>query len=676
VSYRVRERISRAARWLAPSAVAACGGTIVAGSLEGASAGDALAIVAAAGFLGMLALPAYFASSVVVRALWRAWRPEELGLVEDGGGAPRLAGWVVTIVLCTLALGWALFQGTWLFAGWTAFKPLAMSFAEPMLAVAVALVLVILSRPLARLFAAAVRALDRKWRRRGHASLVSPGRIAIATAVVSISVAYVLWHFAVLPKLGTLDLSPLRAPLAGVAATAVVHALWARFASARRVAGAVLAVLALAAVGTALYAWRARPTMTLAIWGDRPIAGLAVDTLFDLDDIREGVPLAEFQPVPKAGAPHPDIILITIDTVRADHTPPYGGHAEMPVLRDLGERGAVFDWAFSPSNVTRRSIPSMIIGLSPDRVRGRVVGWALRVDPRHVLLPERLRAGGYETAGFMCCDGIWGQDMRTGLARGLEHLETEPHENGLALARMARAWLDARERRSEHRPLFLWMHLLEPHNWQQSSGEPRTDDERRRFYDRALVASDAMLLQVLAAFKDRPPERAPIVIVTADHGEALGDHGQPYHSTDLYDSQIRVPLVITGPNIPAAHIAETVSLTDLVPTVLDLAGFEPVRDGTLDGGSFADLATGRRMPNPEGGVAYAAMIKDRSNPGGIAAIVQGRWKLIDSGSSTELYDLHGDPDERSNLISIKPGVVEPLRRLLRLRFLASERPPF
>src|SRR5690606_38920534 len=111
--------------------------------------------------------------------------------------------------------------------------------------------------------------------------------------------------------------------------------------------------------------------------------------------------------------------LITIDTVRADATPPYGGSAEMPALAALGERGAVFSWAFAPSNVTRRSIPSMVIGLAPNRIRGRVVGWALRVDPRHVLLAERLRAGGYETAGFMCCAGFWSPEVRTGLQRGL-----------------------------------------------------------------------------------------------------------------------------------------------------------------------------------------------------------------------------------------------------------------
>ena len=659
--------------------VAACAGTIVAGAVEDLGAGGIVGAIASTGFLALLALPSLFAGSALVRALWIAWRPSELALVEPDGAAPRLAGWAATVVIGGFALAWAMFQGTWELASWTAFKPLPMSFAEPIVAVTAAFVIAILSRPSARAFGAIARKLDTRWTRRGHATLLSPARIALATALVTMAIVYALWRLLVLPRVGTLDLTPLRAPAAGIATAALAHAAWPRprvTERARRMVGAAIVALAAAAIAAALYAWRAEPSLTLSIWGERPIAGLAIDRIFDLDAIRAGIPLATFAPTPRADAPHPDIILVTIDTVRADHTPPYGGHAEMPVLRGLADRGEVFEWAFSPSNVTRRSIPSMIIGLAPDRVRGRVVGWALRVDPRHVLLPERLHAGGYETAGFMCCGGIWGPEARTGLARGLEHLEIEPRENGLLLARMARKWLETREASGDHAPLFLWMHLLEPHNWQQTSGEPRNDDERRRYYDRTLAASDRMLGELLQSFANRPADRQPIIIVTADHGEALGDHGQPFHSTDLYDSQIHVPLVIAGPGIAHGRIPETVSLTDLTPTILEFAGFEPPPDHDIDGQSFAALATGQRAPDPNGGVAYAAMIRDRSNPGGITAIVQGRYKLVDNGSSIELYDVRLDPDERANLVAIKPHLLSPLRVLLHEHELREDVSPF
>jgi len=236
----------------------------------------------------------------------------------------------------------------------------------------------------------------------------------------------------------------------------------------------------------------------------------------------------------------------------------------------------VFDWAFSPSNVTRRSIPTMVTGLAPNRVRGRVVGWALRVDPRHVLVAERLAAGGYDTAGFMCCKGFWGDEFHTGLQRGLDHLEIEM--SGVELARRARQWVEERDRQHPSKPLFLWMHVIEPHNWAVGPGEGRNEQERKQFYDRSLATSDAALGELLNAFSHRDPGKAPIVIVTADHGEGLGDHGHPFHSTDLYDSQTHVPLVVAGPGVRTAHVGETVSLTDLVPTIeriLRQTGFNP-----------------------------------------------------------------------------------------------------
>jgi arylsulfatase A-like enzyme len=220
------------------------------------------------------------------------------------------------------------------------------------------------------------------------------------------------------------------------------------------------------------------------------------------------------------------------------------------------------------------------------------------------------------------------------------------------------------------------MHILEPHNWTQVTGEPHSEADRGKFYDRSLAASDQMVREVLAAFQHRAPGRAPIVIVTADHGEALGEHGQPYHSTDLYDAQIRVPLVIAGPGIQPQHVAETVSLTDVVPTVLELAGFDATRGANLDGRSLMDLATGARAGDPDGGVAFAAMIKDRSNPGGITAVVKGRWKLVDNHGNLELYDTRRDPDEHDNVLGQHTDVAADLHKLLDARTAAGAASPF
>jgi arylsulfatase A-like enzyme len=670
-----RARLASAARWLAPSAAAACAGAAIAGTIDGAGMASIPGAIAAAGFVAIIAFPVLFAASAAIRGTWAAWQPRALGdaLIEDGGGAPRLAGWAISVILGAMLVAWAAFQSTWMLAWWTAFKPFPVSVAETIVAVGAALVAAALSRPIARAATALLRRLDARWRRTGRRSLLTPGRVALGGTAIGLAIICIAWRIEVQPHLGPVELGVLTGPAAAIATAAIVHALWPRLGRARVVVGGLAGLAAIGAVGTALVAWRASPSLTLEIWGDRPVAGLAIDELFDTGAIRNRIALAQFRPTPRPGAAHPDIIVITIDTVRADHTPPYGGKAVMPVLAALAARGAVFDWAFSPSNVTRRSIPSMFIGLQPDRVHGRVVGWALKVDPRHVMVAERMLAGGYDTAGFMCCEGFWGTQYHTGLERGLAHLEIEP--SGVALARKARAWLDERERHPTGRPLFLWMHILEPHNWWHGGPPPPSRADRDRIYDRVLGQVDDMLGIVLGAFDHRASGQGPIIIITADHGEALGDHGQPYHSTDLYDSQTHVPLVIAGPGIAAHRVDETVSGNDLTPTLLDLAGFAPPGD-PMDGISIADLATGARAGDPEGGTAFLQMIKDRSNPGGVSAFVRGRWKLIDGPGGLELYDVRTDPDEHANVIGSHAALVKPLLDQLRAHLAAGGRSPF
>lgn len=656
-------RLRRAWRWATPSIGAALVGGAVAGLGEGVGASGLVAIGVTTGFVAMLVVPVLLVLGLLLRGVVAAWNPKALmaQLVEEGGGAPVLAAWVVTAVLGLGALGALVVQGTWTIARLMPFTLSNMLFLYPIIVAGLALLLVGLSRPAALVIGRGTRRLDARWR-------LSPRRIVIVT-VAGISLALAIaWFVAVRPRLGPLDTSPVHAPAAGMLAAVGVGMLRRARPWLVRIATGIVGLTAATAV-TATYV---QPVTTLEVWGDQPLAGLAIESIFDLETMRARVSLAQFRPVPRPGAPHPDIILITVDTVRADHTPPYGGVAVMPTFAGLAKRGTVFEWAFSPSNVTRRSIPSIVTGLSADRVKGRVVGWALRLDPRHVLLAERLRAGGYATAGFMCCDGFWGEKAKTGLQRGLDHLVIE--RDGAELGRQAAAWLTAREATRPTEPLFVWIHILEPHSWISIAPEPASEADRSRQYDRALGMVDPVIAELLVPFAARTPERAPIVMITADHGEALGEHGTPYHSTDLYNSQTRVPLVVVGPGVPAARVTETVSLTGVTPTVLELAGFDP-DDDRMDGISFAALATGQRASRDDG-VAYAAMIKDRSNPGNVTALVQGRYKLVRVGARTELYDIHADPRELNDLADTKPDVRAKLEAALDARNEAARASPF
>ncbi len=653
--------------------MAACIGVLLAGLFEGASTNLA-ELVATVGFFAVLALPVLFVGALIARGLLAAWQPRAVieRLVEEGGAAPRLVGWLTLFVLACAALAIAIYRGTWMLANGEELQPMTTSFVEPVIALVAALVLVAISRPAVDGVARLARAFDRRWRRDGRATLLGPRAIGLTAAIGSVLVAAIAWFAFVKPRLGPFDTSIVYAPVVALTATALGHLGYARLRR-RTLAGAIAGVLAITVILFALVTRSAHPSLAIEIWGDRPLAGAAVDLLYDVDAIRADISLAEFRPVDRPGAVHPDIVLVTIDSLRATQTPPYGGKATMPVLAGLAARGAVFDWAFAPSNVTRRSIPSMVIGYAPNRIRGRVVGWALRVDPRFVLLPERLAAGGYETAGFMCCPGFWGPEARTGLERGLQHVEIE--KDGKQLGEVTRAWIEARERGKPRAPLFVWVHILEPHNWANNGVAPVNRDTRNQLYNRALAKSDEILSQVLLGFAQRSPDRAPLVIVTADHGEALGDHGQPFHSTDLYNSQLRVPFVIAGPGIRPTRLPETVSLTDLTPTIVELAGFQA--PANLDGRSLADVITGKRPSLPDTGTAFAAMIKDRSNPGGLAAFVRGRWKLLQSDAGlVELYDVIADPDEKTNVAAQQPELVRELTVLLEAKLAGAKQSPF
>ncbi|HEY4055598.1 MAG TPA: sulfatase-like hydrolase/transferase [Kofleriaceae bacterium] len=635
--------------------LSAATGALVIGAIEArAMPSGIFSWFAGVGFVMLAALPLLFAVMVTARIAWLGWKPTLDKLVDADGRAPRLAGWIAFLVVALAVLGIATYKLTVAVADTGDFRPITVGYLEPAVATIVALLLVALSRPFVEMASRVLRLRPK----------------AIVTIVaLAFTVSLIAAWWIVRPRLGPIDLHPLLAPVIGLAVAIALHV---RFMRPRHTVSWTRRALVLATIGSvvcALAAWQLRPQLTLTAWGEMPIAGLVIDNVFDLEGIRDKMSIDAFRPVPRPAAAHPDIVVIIIDTVRADRTPPYGGPAKMPFLAELATRGTVFDWAFSPSNVTRRSVPSMLTGLSPNHVAGRVIGWALRIDPRNVILPERMAAAGYETAGFVCCDGFYGSAARTGLSRGIEHLEIE--KNGTTLSQLARTWIEQRERFPHDRPLFLYMHILEPHNWAGSTDSPADVKVRHEMYDRSLQVSDRMIAEVVGAFHDRTPDRAPIVIVTADHGEALGEHDEPFHSTDLYNSQTHVPFVVVGPGIAAKRVAETVSLTDLSPTVVELAGYAPFPS---DGESLAPLILGQRQPRDDG-TAFSVMIKDRSNPGGVTSMVRGHWKLIMTGETRELFDISKDPGELTNQIAAQPRIAAELSALLQQHVVSTKPSP-
>lgn len=266
----VRTRLATAARWLAPSAACACAGALAGGALEGVGIGGVEGVLVATGFLAMVVLPALFVASVAARGVYALWQPDALlaGLVEDGGGAPRFAGWLAFLYLAGVGLAWTIFQGTWLLASSTSFKPMTLGFAQPVLAVGATVLLAALSRPTVRLVAALARRLDRRWQRRGRRTLLRPRLLVAGTAAVVLATAYLVWRVTVRPRIGPLDTSIFHGPAGALVATGVAHALWnrARRRRTRAIAGGVTTALAATAVVIAVLAARTSPSLTLEIW--------------------------------------------------------------------------------------------------------------------------------------------------------------------------------------------------------------------------------------------------------------------------------------------------------------------------------------------------------------------------------------------------------------------------
>jgi arylsulfatase A-like enzyme len=661
----------RALSFVLPSLVAAVLAAASAGLIEGAQATYTLfQALAAAGFFAGVAVPLVFGVSLAVRGVWIAWGVDDLieRSTEDTGGAPGIVAWITYALFSLWFVTAVTFNAVRLILIKTSAHTTVALGSAGIVLFAVG-VLVLLSRPGTRLLAWVYRKLDAVIARKLGRSIMKPRYIAYQTLIALVALAYGGWRVSVRPRIGHLDVTFVYYLAFMTVVAGAVQLAWTRIAARKIVATAVTAFVLIAGtlvVGSAAYARYAKPYAMLEVWGNTQLAGGAIDTLFDIQSLRGELRLGEFAPVEREGAPRYNVIFVSIDTVRADRTTPYGGKVAMPALGKMGKNGAVFEWAFSPGNVTRRSLPTMALGISPNRVRGRVAGWALRLDPRHVLLAERFRAAGYETAGFFCCEAQFGPRHRLGLIRGLDELTIE--YEGAPLTEQAVEWF---ENRDWDTPTFTWIHYIEPHLWEKHYPSKKHGKSLFTRYDKSLRASDAFLAELMKVLASDERAKDTIVVVTADHGEGLGDHGFRNHSTTLYNAQIRVPLVVVGPGIDKQRIRQPVGLVDLPPTLLDLAGFEPPTMPDMDGTSVAPILRGERKGKAEGGEAYAVMVEDRSVDKSHRALIVGRYKLIerDGTDKVELYDIVSDPDEKRNIAGVesKAEVLEQMRERMKIR---------
>ncbi len=400
---------------------------------------------------------------------------------------------------------------------------------------------------------------------------------------------------------------------------------------------------------------------------------------------------------PSAPSAAQNLVLITLDTVRADRLSAYGyAGAETPNLERLAREGTRFDQAFSAVPLTLPSHATILTGTLPARHGLRNNG-AGRLPAGIPTLATALSNAGFQTGAFVASFVL---DRRFGLDRGFavydDEIERDPsaartyeaERPGPAVTDRALGFLDKALEKAPQPPpepakrFFLWLHLYDAHA-PYAPPEPYRSRHPQDPYDGEIALVDAQIGRVLERLDAKGALASTLIAVVADHGEALGEHGELTHGLLIYDATLRVPLLLRGPGVPGGTVHKTpVSLVDLCPSLLGLLGVRPTQPGASDRRDGSDGQDGRDLSeairlgrNPEAVDVYAesdyARIFGWSS---LASLRRGRLKYIDAPTA-ELFDLGNDPGERTNLLSgggRRPDLDE---RIVSLRELPWPPPP-
>src|SRR3954464_7798598 len=358
---------------------------------------------------------------------------------------------------------------------------------------------------------------------------------------------------------------------------------------------------------------------------------------------------------PPAAAPR-NLILITIDTLRADHVGAYGATTgATPAIDALARRGVRFDQVQTAVPLTGPAHATILTGQYPPThgVRGNV---NFTLGSTYPTLATRLQRRGYATAAFV---GAHPVAAAFGFNQGFDTFDEEFHEstpedNGAErraneVADGALRWLSARS----SGPFFAWPHLYDPH----APPDPRPPYRERfagRPYDGEIAFADAQIGRVLDALRASGRDRDTTVMVLADHGEGLGDHHELTHAVLTYQSTMRVPWIVAGPGVTPGRVVSTrVATIDVVPTALALLGIDA--DRALLGRDLRPLLAGGSIASDP---FYQESLFGRLNChwAALRGWVKDDWKLI-AGAQPELYNLADDPGEQRNLAASDPDRV-------------------
>lgn len=357
----------------------------------------------------------------------------------------------------------------------------------------------------------------------------------------------------------------------------------------------------------------------------------------------------ETMPVPDAFVQDYNFLLLTVDTVRYDHTS-FGGYPRdtTPELAKFVKRSANFTFANAPSAGTMASIPAILtskffhsgIALEEDVPPGSPP----RLKDVNTLLPELFKKKGYSTGAILSHEYFndWGMDQ------GVDDYDNSVGEkrdpsavtSGILTDRSI-AWIG----KQRNKKWFLWTHYIDPHGYYVSHpGDTSYGDTEMDLYDGELHFTDKHLAKLLDYIARSPDGNKTIIAITSDHGDAFGEHGYINHAQDLHREILHVPLIIYVPNIEPRAIPGAVSPIDIFPTFADLIGAD-ISDLNIEGESLVpQLFYGKDAE-------HRIVFSETNYPKPLRAVVNSRYKLILDlkNNVSRLWDLKKDPMEKKNV---------------------------
>ena len=352
------------------------------------------------------------------------------------------------------------------------------------------------------------------------------------------------------------------------------------------------------------------------------------------------------QPLAAAPPAKPNILLVTVDTLRADHLGCYGSKAvRTPAVDALAARGVLFSRAFAHTPTTLPSHASILLGLTPN-AHGIHDNSNFIVREEFLTLAEWLKSQGYATAAFV---GAFPLDSRFGLVQGFDVYDdnygsqgptdmTFVERKGDVVVAKALEWLEGRSG-----PWFLWVHVFDPHQ-PYDPPEPYRSQYSGMPYAGEIAFADSALGKLFAFLDEKKLGERTAVVFTADHGESLGEHGESTHGYFAYNATLHIPLILAFPGSKPGRVSANVCHIDIFPTICGLLGKK--EPPGLQGRSLLPLVQGR---SPADRPVYFEAMTAYYNRGWspLRGFIQGREKYIDTPIA-EVYDLEKDFAELEN----------------------------